>query len=159
MPDAKRTFVLANTLKNGPFDSREAFLTSFEKCSAEVAKLSDGVVDSLIGKYPPRLLDYNRAAWRFDILDLSECCVWPHMGARPWAQGRVTNVAELFKKHEPPDSRVWDMKQFADIFSSRLPVIALKRPTGIRIDDGSHRAVAMALTGMRRVSAWIGTFS
>jgi hypothetical protein len=62
----------------------------------------------------------------------------------------------MFKQYEPRDSRVWNMKQFADIFSVKLPVIVLEVPPQIGIDDGSHRAVAMALAGLTKVSAWVG---
>jgi hypothetical protein len=78
------------------------------------------------------------------------------MSGRAWAEGCVFEVAEQFKRHEPQASKIWDMRQFADIFSARLPVIVLKTASGLRIDDGSHRAIAMALAGITRVSAWIG---
>ena len=154
--DAKRMFVLADRLKGGPFDTMEHFLAAFERYSVKVAALTTAEIDSLVGVDAQRLCDYNRADWRFDTLDLGECCVWPRMGNRTWAQGRVTEVAKLFETHEPKDSRVWSMKQFADIYSLRLPVIVLKTRSETRIDDGSHRAIAMALTGIRKVSAWVG---
>lgn len=159
MTDAKRTFVLADKLKKGPFDSRQSFLDALEQCSQEVLALSTGEVDTFVGGHQPRLQDYNHATWRFVAFDLRRCVVWPRMGGRSWAVGAPVDVAELFKGREPTDSRIWNMKQFADVFAARLPVIILDRGTEVRIDDGSHRAVAMTLAGLTQVSAWVGVLS
>jgi hypothetical protein len=79
------------------------------------------------------------------------------MGDRPWgAKGSVTSVAELFRRNEPQQSRIWDMQKFGDIFSSRLPIIVFPVSSLVMIDDGSHRAVAMALAGVKSAVAWIG---
>ena len=156
MTEAKRAFVLADRLTAGPFDSRERFLESLERFSAEVVTLSAAEIDSIVGRDHRRLCDYSRATWRLDVVDLRRCCVWPGMGGRAWARGSAFRVAEMFKQYEPRDSRVWNMKQFADIFSVKLPVIVLEVPPQIGIDDGSHRAVAMALAGLTKVSAWVG---
>jgi|SRR5208283_805378 len=50
-------------LKNGPFDTMEAFLASFEKCSVEVAMFSDSVVDALAGNRPGPLSDKALSRW------------------------------------------------------------------------------------------------
>ena len=65
-------------------------------------------------------------------------------------------VADLFRRHEPQQSRIWDMQKFGDIFSSRLPIIVFRVGPRVMIDDGSHRAVAMALAGLKSSVAWIG---
>lgn len=156
MINAKRAFVLADKLKRGPFDTREAFLDSMKRLSEEIASLDASDIDSLVGRDQRRLNHYNQANWAFEGLDLNTCHVWPRMGNRVWAEGCVFDVAQKFKTQEPQASRIWDMRQFADIFSERLPIIVLNTTTGLRIDDGSHRAIAMALAGITRVSAWIG---
>jgi hypothetical protein len=79
------------------------------------------------------------------------------MRDRAWAKGCVPAVAELFKHHEPKGSLIWNMCKFSDVFSSRLPIIvSVLSPSTLMIDDGSHRAIAMALTGLRSALAWIG---
>ena len=154
---AKEAFVVADILKAGPFDSQEAFLASMENLQREVTLWTDGEIDSFIAQdNPHRLENYTRAKWGSDTVDLEKCTVWAHMGGREWAVGSVTTVAERFRRREPQHSRIWDMQKFGEIFSSRLPIIVF--PVGFRvmIDDGAHRAVAMALGGIKSAVAWIG---
>jgi hypothetical protein len=154
---AKEAYVVADALKGGLFHSREAFLTSLENLERDVALWSDSEIDVFItSRNPPRLDFYNRAKWRLDGIPLDKCIVWRSMGERAWAEGSVTTVAELFTRHEPKDSRIWDMQKFSDVFSSRLPIIVFPVGPSLMIDDGSHRAVAMALEGLTSASAWIG---
>jgi hypothetical protein len=153
---AKRAFVLADKLKNGPFDSIEHFLAVVESSEREVNSWSAGKLDSIIGSDPRRLLDYTRAEWRLDRLDLGRCIVWPKMGGRTWVEGYVPAVAEKFKEQEPKASRIWEMMKFGAVFASKLPIIVLSRGAEWSIDDGSHRAVAMSLAGVKSPLAWIG---
>jgi hypothetical protein len=157
IPNVKQAFVLADRLKNGPFDNHSAFLAAVDRHGADVAGLPTSEIDSYVGRDPRRLHDYNRAVWHFDSLDLRKCRVWPGMGGRDSAHGYVTDVAELFKTKEPLASRVWEMKRFAAIYSEKFPIIALRIRSETIIDDGYHRAVAIALAGTTNVSAWIGT--
>jgi hypothetical protein len=78
------------------------------------------------------------------------------MGGREWAQGSVYEVAERFRKMEPLTSRIWSMKLFSVVFQTELPILILQTDSGRCIDDGSHRAIAMALSGLDTASAWIG---
>lgn len=129
---AKEAYVVADTLKTAPFHSHEAFLASLENVERSVA------------------------LW-LDCIDLDRCVVWRHMGDRPWAEGFVISVAELFRCYEPQQSRIWGMETFSELFSSRLPlIVSVLSPTTFMIDDGSHRAIAMALAGVRSALAWIG---
>jgi hypothetical protein len=155
---AKEAFVVADILKAGPFHSSEAFLTSIENSQREVASWTDSEIDSFIARDNPHRLDnYTRAQWKPDTVELDKCTVWAHMGRREWAEGSVTTVAELFRRREPQQSRIWDMQKFGEIFSSRLAIIVFPvGPSSIMIDDGSHRAVAMALAGVKSAFAWIG---
>lgn len=159
MADAKRSFVLADKLKAGPFDSRELFLRTLEKNKADVLGLTMTEIDAVIGRDPLRLGDYNRARWTLGGFDLRQCVVWPQMGGRAWAVGDPIIVAKRFKIYEPQKSRVWRMTEFVDVYESVLPIIVIRRSLEVRIDDGSHRAVAIALTGRTYVSAWIGVLN
>jgi len=156
MIDVKRDFVFADRLKGGRFDSRQAFLDSFESCKEQVAALSETEIDSAIGIDPRRLQDYNRASWKSGTIELGQCVVWPGMGGVDWAAGSPLVVAEMFRRKGPQDSKVWSMRLFAGLFTARLPIIILDSGLEVRIDDGSHRAVAMALEGFTQVTAWIG---
>src|SRR4029434_10285250 len=99
---AKEAFVVADTLKAGPFSSQEAVVALIENSRREVTSWTDNQIDSFIAKDNPwRLDNYTRAQWKLDRVDLDRCTVWRHMGDRPWAEGCVTTVAELFRRHEP----------------------------------------------------------
>jgi hypothetical protein len=157
MRGAKEAFVVADKLKDRPLDTHEVFLASLESCEQEVAAWTDSAIDSFIGRDPRRLDYYNRAQWKLGHVDLDKCRVWSCMGGRLWAEGDVIAVAENFRLHERPDSRIWQMARFGDLFSARLPIIVFVGPSTLMVDDGSHRAVAMALAGLRSASAWIAT--
>lgn len=155
---AKEAYLIAERLKDGPFDSHEALLSALEHTKQHISSLSDPDIDNYIGKQnPPRLGFFDRAEWQLGTVNLSECVVWPKMGGRPWASGSVAAVAEMFRLKEPKDSRIWTMQTFSDFFSSHLRIIAFTGgPLQFAIDDGSHRAVAMALAGRNSAPAWIG---
>src|SRR5215813_666374 len=153
----KEAFMVANKLKAGPFHSHEALLTLIENSEREVTSWTEDEIDLLIAQdNPSRLRDYDGAKWKLDRVDLDSCVVWPRMGDGPWAEGCVINVADLFRRNEPHESRIWDMQKFGDIFSSRLPIIVFPVGPTVKIDDGAHRAVAMALAGLKSSVAWIG---
>ena len=155
---AKEAYLIAERLKDGPFDSHEALLSALEHRRQNVSSLSDAEIDNYIGGQNPRRLGFfDRAEWQLGTVNLSECIVWPKMGERPWASGSVTEVAEMFQSKEPKENRIWRMQTFSDFFSSHLPIVVFGGgPLRFAIDDGSHRAVAMALTGRPSASAWIG---
>lgn len=157
MLNPKRVFVLADAINEGRFETIDSFLVCLRARMAEISAYSDAQVDSIIKKWPPRFAAYEEARWEFKQLDLNKCFVWTGMGGLAWAKGCVFDVATLFQQYKPSDNKVWEMMRFVDIFSSQLPIIVLKNQSGLWIDDGSHRAVAMALSGIRKVSAWVGT--
>lgn len=65
---------------------------------------------------------------------------------------------DSFKLKEPKDSPVWNMQKFARLFSLQLSLIVfVVSPSTFAIDDGCHRAVAMALAGVTSSIAWIGS--
>jgi hypothetical protein len=154
--DAKRAFVLANRMKAGPFDSVELFQTILAAEGTRVQHLSEVELDAIIARDSVRLTKYNRAVWNLASVQLSRCNVYRHMGDRVWAEGRVHEVAERFKRLEPLTSRIWSMKQFAKLFSEDLPIVILNESNVFTIDDGSHRAVAMYLNRVGQAIAWIG---
>jgi len=154
--EAKRAFVLADMLKGAPFSSIEVFQPLFATEKSRVEKLSDAELDSIIARDPIRLQNYNKVTWKLDHIMLGACSVYPRMGGREWAKGSVCDVAERFKRIEPLGSRIWMMKNFSIVFEVQLPILVLTKGSEFHIDDGSHRAVAMALCGIKKVAAWIG---
>src|SRR6266853_1089751 len=78
---AKEAYVVADTLKRGPFHSRETFLASLENLKREVTSWTDNQIDSFIaGDNPWRLDNYTHAQWSLDRVDLERCRVRPYNG-------------------------------------------------------------------------------
>jgi len=154
--EAKRAFVLADRLKVGPFDCLESLKRSWTVERSKVQQLFDADLDRIIAPDPKRLGEYDRASWKLDRIMLAQCFVYPKMGERPWAEGTVENVAEEFKTKEPPDSRIWKMMPFSSFFEAQLHILVLKEKSHCRIDDGCHRAIAMSLSGIKQITAWVG---
>ncbi len=158
MRSVKETFVIAERLKDGPFDTHEAFLASLERSKREVTSWPDCELDAFIGSQDRVRLDfYNRARWRLDSVNLDTCLIWRRMGGRDWAEGLVPAVAERFRSLEPEGNPIWRMQKFGELFALQLPIIvSVLNPSTRMIDDGSHRAIAMFLAGLKSTLAWIG---
>jgi hypothetical protein len=155
--EAKRAFVLNDYLKAGPFDNIELFLIVLASEKSRLQQLTETELDCIIARDRHRLENYNRATWALERVKLGTCLVYPRMGQRAWAQGTVSDVVEKFKKFEPLTSRIWVMKQFRSVFEVHLPILVLRENAKFQIDDGSHRAIAMALGGVEYAMSWIGT--
>jgi hypothetical protein len=157
--EVKRAFVLADWMKAAQrCESEREFDVLLASEGARVRSLSEPELDQIIGKDRHRLERFETFAWIVDEkCDLAKCWVYHRMGGRSWAVGTVQEVAEKFHRMEPLGSRVWRMKLFAMYFKSQLPLIVLNQQGVLRIDDGSHRAVAMWLAGVTQATAYIGT--
>jgi hypothetical protein len=154
---AKRAFVLADQMKSGAFATQDTFQGSLLAMEGWVQSLSESQLDAIIGQDATRLGRYNQAAWTLQKISLGKCTVWPKMDDRSWATGRIPEVAKQFAKFEPPDNRIWRMKDFAAIYAAKLPIIILRNSASeFAIDDGNHRAIAMALAGITKITAWVG---
>jgi len=102
---------------------------------------------------------FGSVSWEFGRVALRPCRVWPEMRGRH-LRGSVEDVLPYFWRAQKEEPDVENMRAIAPIFSAELPIIIIRvrRPTGPvdRIDDGSHRAVAMGMDGQREVWAWVG---
>jgi len=155
--EAKRAFVLADWMKAAQrCDSEEEFLSLLSSEKLRVTSLGEHELNQIIVRDTDRLNRFETLAWTLDRVSLGDCFVYDRMGARPWAVGTVKEVGEKFVRMEPSGSRIWKMKFFADIFSSQLPLIIIREEGKLKIDDGSHRAIAMYLSGINEGSAYIG---
>jgi hypothetical protein len=156
---AMRAFVLSDRMKRGPFDNVELFAIVLSAEKQRVQALSEVDLRSIIDRDHERLENYCSAAWRFEVVELANCSVYPQMGERAWATGNVPEVVEKFERLEPLTSRIWSMKCYVEFFKSSdwLPILILQRGSELKIDDGSHRAVALRLSNIQKTGAWIGT--
>ena len=154
--EAKRAFVLADWMKSASrCESEEEFLVLLYSEQKRVAALAEAQIDQVLARHEPRLIRFQTRRWELGNVALSECYVWPEMGKRPWAVGRVSEVAAAFRELESTTSRIWKMKLFARMFT-HLPLIILQTEQRLDIDDGSHRAVAMYLREIQDAPAYIG---
>jgi hypothetical protein len=153
---AKHAFMLANALKESNYSEDVEFFAALELSSRTLAQVGHENIDAEIGRDPRRLDDYGNSRWRLGSVRLDRCTVWQGMGQRPWAQGIVSAVAAEFRRRNDRTDRVWRMTKFAHLYREHLPIVIIERPGRFHIDDGSHRAVAMALAGVAETVAWIG---
>jgi hypothetical protein len=152
----KRAFVLADWMKSASrCDSEEEFLLLLRAEQTRVEELSESQMDQIIKRDESRLERFQTCTWAFRTVGLGDCHVYSGMGKRSWAVGRASEVSTAFTRLEPSSSRIWKMKLFAPVFS-HLPLILLQIDKEFTIDDGSHRAIAMYLAGIRDAQAYIG---
>lgn len=154
--DVKRSFVLADWMKSARrCKNEEEFLGLLSSESLRLANLTESEFDQIIARDVERLKRFETLTWTIGSVPLGDCYVYPRMGERAWAVGQVRDVAAKFTRMEQSSSRIWRMKLFATLFS-RLPVIIVRRSAKLEIDDGSHRAIAMFLAGIKDAKAHIG---
>ena len=155
--EAKRAFVLADWMKSATrCEGEQEFLLLLQTEQIRARNLSEGEMDQIIKRDESRLERFETLTWELRTVRLGDCHVYPRMGKRAWAEGKVSDVSAKFMRLEPSTSRIWKMKLFAHLFAS-LPMILLQRDEKVEIDDGSHRAVAIYLSGIRDVQAYVGT--
>jgi hypothetical protein len=136
--------------------------------------------------YGPRYDNYFNSTWALKRIPLSECGVWPKMGGLPPAAtyGTVLDTAKYIRPYLTSKKRmVAKMKKavyiqklgaFAELITEYVPIVvfegsiirhhklssaASRKPykhCKYDIDDGSHRAVALALQGKTQILALVG---
>jgi len=154
--EVKRAFVLADWMKSAHrAESEEDFLRLLSSESARLVRLTEREIDQIIARDEKRLERFEILSWTLGKVSLKGCFVYPHMGERAWAVGKVDEVAPKFIRLESFSSRIWKMKLFARLFC-KLPLIVLKSDGQLKIDDGSHRAVVMFLAGLKSAPAFVG---
>jgi hypothetical protein len=155
--EIKEAFVLADRMKNGPFNELGKFQENLQSQREQVQSLTVIQLDEKIARDSIRIKQYNSASWFRCRIKLADCLVWPRMGGRQWAEGTVEKVAIEFRRRKELEDKIWKMVAFANFFESALPIIVLQNQS-IKIDDGSHRAVAMALANLSEAEAYLGKF-
>jgi hypothetical protein len=134
----------------------------------------------------PRYDTKYNSTWALKRIPLSECGVWPKMGGLPPAAtyGTVLDTAKYIRPYLTSKKRmVAKMKKavyiqklgaFAELITEYVPIVvfegsiirhhklssaASRKPykhCKYDIDDGSHRAVALALQGKTQILALVG---
>jgi len=156
----KEAVVLADKLKNGPFDPIE-FKRKLAEARAELQSLSESDIEKAHFKdHQDRLRRINEGQWVLGIVELENCLTWPHFGGRKQIEAGPVNVtAEFVRSQNDPNDRLWEMVKHVHLFLLNLPLVVIrmsKNPIKFFIDDGAHRAVAYYLAGFREAFVFIG---
>jgi hypothetical protein len=138
-----------------------------------------------LGDWFARYDHYLNSKWELKTIRLDDCGVWPKMGGLPDAATRGSAVdtaayvaKKLKSKHlTKKDLRakyIAKMMPFAKLITEHVPLIVLEdgvirhnkftppaqskhyKHCKYDIDDGNHRAVALALLGKTTVKALVG---
>ena len=162
--DVKKAFVLAEMLKDEAcrFTTEEDFRSQLGLTRHEVNLMNEESLNDKI-EDKARLKYFNHSNWEFHHnLCFLQLEVWGCMGNMSWVKvgdtvKQVKNQIDDYS-NEINVKRIKNMKRFARIFQKDLPIIYTKNYHGeSKINDGSHRAVAMALAGIEKADVWVGT--
>jgi hypothetical protein len=150
-----RAFLLAEELKRAPAD-REAFRAELEAQRKKLAALSGTELFKLIEADRRKRIELG--SWVFTIINLDRCAVWPGMGGEEWARGAVAKISGQFPSKAQPGNRSRPIRERISEIFAEFPIIGIRTRsdhTRIRIEDGSHRAVAYYLAGFRQTFAYV----
>ncbi len=139
-----------------------------------------------LDNYHPRYDNYLNSSWELKEVALADCGVWPKMGGLPdeMTRGSVTEAAELIRPYLKDKNKltlatarilyIEEMMKFAEKITAQIPIVVLedgvirqmklRKPINLKnykkckydIDDGNHRALALALLGKTTVQALVG---
>lgn len=138
-------------------------------------------LNRIIGKHAARLQQYASLSWHLGTVGVGEVGVWKGAGGLPrtWTRRSLAETARLVQKAlEKKPLRLTRRAKTAipGILKSAIPLIE-KEPylfpivlpggtlgrRGLRyrmrgeIDDGCMRSIALAVSGRKRITAYIGT--
>lgn len=139
-----------------------------------------------LDNYHPRYDNYLNSSWELKEIDLQDCGVWPEMGELPEeaTTGCLMDTVEYIKPYLKDKNKltlktsrilyIEEMMKYAEEISKDIPIIVLEdnviRYNKLRkaskrklykkckydIDDGNHRAIALALLGKNKIKALVG---
>jgi hypothetical protein len=150
-----RAFLLAEELKKAPANF-DAFRTMLETERKKLAGLSGENLFKLIDA--DRRKRIEAGSWVMAIVNLERCAVWPGMGGEEWARGPVTKIAGQFPSKAKPGNRTRAIRERINEVFADFPLIGIRTRSDhnrIRLEDGSHRAVAYYLAGFRQAFAYL----
>ncbi len=157
-----------------------------KRVTREANRLSDKkLLTYHLDNYHPRYDNYLNSKWELKTIRLDECGVWPRMGGLPdiATRGSVVDTAtyvekKLKEKHLTKKNKrakyIEKMVPFAELITAHVPLIVLEdgvirhnklipiseskryKHCKYDIDDGNHRAVALALLGKKEIKALVG---
>ena len=174
---AARTFLLAEALKPATGEAFAELLHRADTTSSSVPTGADALL-ALAERDPTRAGFYSTLTWTRKQLPLLTLRAWPAMGGLPdsWCQGSIAETAEFVRRQGVPESatrlqQLVSLQQQVDRdelvqWLSNVPLLVVPEtllhqrplhPTAIwAVDDGSHRAIVLALLDVESVVALVG---
>ena len=150
-----RSFLLAEALRKAPPD-RDAFRALLEEQRKKIAGLSIKELFAQIDS--DRRKRFEMGQWVFTIVNLDRCAVWPGMGGEDWARGpSARSPASSPRRPCPGAGRAVIRERILEVYSE-FPLILIRTRSDhsrYRIEDGSHRAIAYYLAGMKQAFAFV----
>jgi len=161
--------------------TREKYLQALQKAKHTISQLSEKQLDKVVGVYKKRLRAYNKAEWYIGEVGVKEVGVWRGAGGLPmsWThsslfetakkvkEGLKTETKEIKKRSRVAIPAILTFKTIIKKEKYLLPII-FSGGTGTNgrrkqvakqkfdIDDGNMRAVAFAISGDKKIKAYIG---
>lgn len=169
-------------MKYLPKLSRIEFLKKLAKAKRDTRKLSEKQLDKIISdEYKKRLKAYSNVTWYRATVSPNEVGVWRRAGGLPskWTCCSLAETADYVKigladEHKHIQARakraIPRIMEFANIISKDkyLYPIVFKSGTGTKgrqwcknkvkgdIDDGCMRAIALVITGYKKLNVYFG---
>jgi len=166
-----------------PLFSKKDFAEKLKNAKAYARKLSNAQLDRVIAKeWPPRRDAYNKVKWHIGVVNSDEVAVWKRAGNLPaaWTNGPLSETARkvsIAMKRNSKLLRGGAKRSVPRILQTSLdatqndkyllPIIlpastipncrrGMKKFKG-DIDDGCMRSIALAISGKKKIKAYIGT--
>lgn len=171
-----RSFLAADGLDS--IDETRSVREVTRRIRASVAALEGIDLDQLLERVQDaaRRQRFASLRWRFRAIRLNSIGAWPGMGGLPltWTAGPITDTARLVEERGCPTNAArlrqlvaWRRRAPAAAlaFCEALPLIAvregilnetLREKVTYCLDDGSHRALILALAGVDVVRTYVG---
>ena len=160
--------------------TRKKYLTVLKKSKHAVENLNESQLNKIVGEYKKRLRAYNAVQWYIGEVGIKETGVWKGAGGLPisWTRGSLFDTARKVKKALQKDSEEIQRRSkraipaiiklksimkkekylFPIVFENGLGTNIRKGlpKKKVNIDDGSMRAIAFAVSGDKKIKAYIG---
>ncbi len=177
--EVKGCFVLGEQGKNLAGLVGKDFQAGLGDLKYGVEAMGEAELDREMIEQPQwRKTDYDTFEWAYDTVSIDRVGIWYEAGGLPaeFCLGSVRDTANLLEARRieslpslcKAKSEVPVMRKVAAVIASErlLSAIAVpggrRRPTPPRarmtwdLDDGSHRAIALALSGIESLNAYLG---
>lgn len=167
--------------RDSKLPSRNQYLDAIKKSKKSVNSLNEKQLDKIIaGEYKKRLRAYNAVEWYRGEVSIKEVGVWKGAGGLPvsWTNGSLFDTAKRVKEGLNKNSKeirkrakkaIPSILEFANILKKEkyLSPIIFENGVGTNgrkrlakqrgeIDDGCMRSIAFAISGDKKIKAYIG---